>query len=155
ERCRHILARYANTQTPQAAMVVAITCIIGEGNDAELLLKFVGRCASLDENNPMMKVMLGVAQYRAKQFAQARDTLRAMQLTQNILMLAPLSEDQRAELSVSQLCCVTFLACANHDLANEAEAITNVAVADKLIADLDRMKPPNNGRLAPWNIKLC
>jgi eukaryotic-like serine/threonine-protein kinase len=155
-RCRELLPKYYDTNDANVANMIGIICVLGERSidDPELVLRFAERWVKLDKLNPSMWAMLGIAQYRAGRLQESRETLKkSLVLHGGVALFA---KDRMAELSISKLCCLTFLAWVHHDLNEQAEMGQAMAGAEKLIGEFEQMKPlPRDGRLAPYGLRVA
>ncbi len=154
-RCRELLPKYGETTDSGAALAIGAACILGEGavEDPEQLVRFGRHCVQLQQLSPPMWTILGIAQFRNGRLREALHTLEKSRALHNGAAL--LAGDRLAELRLSQLCCLTFLAWTYHDLGEEAEMAKTVAAAEALIIQVERLEPPRDGRLAPWNARYC
>ncbi len=159
ENCRLLLAKSLKDAEekkldPIMAYLVAVTCVLGDDavDDMEPVLRLVRRGLEIDKRNPGMLVALGAAQCRAGQLKEAKATLSgALTLHGFAAMAAP---GHATEIRTSQLTCLIFLAKVHHDLDEQDAMQKDFAAIDKLIPELEKMKPPTDGRVVPWLIKL-
>jgi eukaryotic-like serine/threonine-protein kinase len=152
-RCRDLLSKYRDTNDGGAALAIAAACVAGEGavDDPKILVRFTEHCTKLERLHPAMWAVLGIAQYRAGELRISRETLKkSLALHGGIALVA---RDRAAELSVSEVCCLAFLARVHHDLGELDDMSRVVTSVEKKLAELDRMKPPSDGRLSPWLLR--
>ncbi len=152
--CRELLAKHGDATDSTEIYAVALTCVMGSGvvDSPEPVLQLARRGIELDKQNPGALVVLGGAQYRAGQLNEAQDTLTKA-LPPHALAAAVVPA-RVAGTRVSQLICLTFLAMVQHELKDEDGSRKTVAAAEKLISEMEEMKPPTNGTVPPWSLKL-
>ncbi len=152
--CRELLAKHGETTNATEAYGVALACVSGEGavDDMNSVVRLAKRAAEMQKQNPGMLVVLGGAQYRAGRRPEALETLKIALLMHGVAALA--APGRVAEIRLSQLTCLMFTAMVQHDLKDEVETRKAIEAAEKLIPELEKMKPPTMGIIEPWSLKL-
>jgi tetratricopeptide (TPR) repeat protein len=152
--CAELIERYAKTDDPFEAYAIATTCIAEADAVPEMdtVVALARQAVDADSRNPVLRVTLGAALFRAGEVQEAIDTLKKA-LPEHVLasFAATARYDQ---IQVSRLVGESILAMAYHEQGDITQADRQAAKVRSLITTLENSPPKPSGQIAPWAIQF-